>query len=105
MNSENSSTVHRLNVEEVAPRSPKPRTEIPIQTAARSSTLDVVVMAFTGLGYALSARSLLLLALIGAFVLAVMAMQSQTMASLEVLVAYSVIAILPIAYLEVRKRG
>ncbi len=61
--------------------------------------------AFTGLGYALSARSLLLLSLVFSFVLAVMAMNSQTMFSLYVLVAGAGFSILPVAYLEINKRS
>jgi len=62
------------------------------------------VAAFAGLGYALSARGLLLLALIGAFVLSVMATLSQTLPSLYVLVAYCIFTVIPVAYLEVRRR-
>jgi hypothetical protein len=68
------------------------------------STLDVVVVAFTGLGYALSARMLLLLSLIGVFVLAIMAMMDQTLPSLEVLIAAAAFTVLPAAYLEIRRR-
>ena len=68
------------------------------------SILDVVVVAFTGLGYALSARMLLLLALLGAFILAVMAMQDQTLPGLEVLIAYAVFTVIPVSYLEIRRR-
>ncbi len=53
---------------------------------------------------ALSARAILLLSLIGAFVLAYRAMSLQTLASLEVLGLYGAFAILPIAYLEIRRR-
>lgn len=73
-------------------------------TSRQSTPLDTVVTAFAGLGYALSARALLLLALIGSFVLAVMAMMSQTPAALEVLVAYAFLTVIPVAFLEVRKR-
>jgi hypothetical protein len=71
---------------------------------APPSTLEVVVAAFGALGYALSARALLLLSLIGAFVLAVMSVTTQTRASLYVLVAYCVFTVIPVAYLEVRRR-
>ena len=64
---------------------------------------DVMLAAFGAAGLALSARALLLLALVGAFVLAIMAMQSQTIAALEVLAIYGVFAILPVAYLETRR--
>jgi hypothetical protein len=52
----------------------------------------------------LSARALLLLALVFAFVLAVMAMISQTQFSLYVLLAGSAFTVLPVAYLETRRR-
>lgn len=79
-------------------------TQTPTPTPAQPSTLEVVVTAFGALGYALSARALLLLALIGAFVLAVMSITTQTPASLYVLVAYCVFTVIPVAYLEVRRR-
>jgi hypothetical protein len=47
---------------------------------------------------------LLLLALIGAFVLATMAMIWQTISSLEVLIAYATFTVIPVAYLETRRR-
>lgn len=55
-------------------------------------------------GYAVSARALLLLALIAAFILAVMAMMTETMIRVYVLIAYSVLVVLPIVGLEIRKR-
>lgn len=74
------------------------------ETAPVYSTLDVAVAAFAGLGYALSARSLLLFALIGAFGLALIAMHDQTMQTLVVLLVYCVFTIPPMVYLEVRKQ-
>lgn len=66
--------------------------------------MSVLVTAFAALGYALSARAILLLALIGAFVLACFAMKSQTQDALAVLIAYCVLAVLPVVALEIRKR-
>jgi hypothetical protein len=63
------------------------------------------VAAFKALGYTLSARALLLLALLGAFVLAIMAIIQQTPASLEVLIAYAIFTVIPVAYLETRRNG
>lgn len=54
-------------------------------------------------GFALSARALLLLALIGAFVLAVMAASVESMMRLYVLVAYCLLVVAPIVALEIRK--
>jgi len=45
-----------------------------------------------------------LLALIGAFVLSLMAITSQTLPALEVLVAYCCFTVIPVAYLEIRRR-
>lgn len=67
------------------------------------SILSVTVAAFTALGYALSARALLLLSLIGAFVLAMRVIDNQTPLALGTLVAYGALTVLPFAYLEVRK--
>jgi hypothetical protein len=77
----------------------------PIPTPSGPSILDVTVAAFAGLGYALSARALLLLVLCGGFVLAMRAMTLQNLPGLEVLVAYCILVILPTVYLEVRKRS
>ena len=68
------------------------------------STLEVLVAAFGGLGYALSARALLLLAVIGAFVLGLQAMAAQTNAALEVFVAYAGLTVLPLCVLEFWRR-
>jgi uncharacterized membrane protein YhaH (DUF805 family) len=54
-------------------------------------------------GFALSARMLLLLTLIGGFALSLQAMSSQTIASMAVLTIYGVFAIVPVVYLETRR--
>ena len=51
----------------------------------------------------LSLRAILLLAMIGAFALATKAMSDQTPMALGVLAIYCVFAIVPIAYLEIRR--
>ena len=76
----------------------------PTPAQPQHSTLDVVITAFAALGYALSARALLLLSLIGAFVLSLLAITSQTLPALEVLLAYCCFTVIPVAYLEVRRR-
>jgi hypothetical protein len=53
--------------------------------------------------FALSARVLLLIALLGAFALAWQAMGSQTPASLAVLTIYGVLTIPALTYLELRR--
>jgi hypothetical protein len=52
----------------------------------------------------LSLRAILLLAMAGAFTLAVRAMTDQTPMALGVLGVYCVFAIVPIAYLEIRSK-
>ena len=85
----------------MAPPAPAPE---PTLTALQPSTLDVVLAAFAALGYALSARALLLLSLVGAFVLSLMAISSQTLPALEVLIAYCCFTVIPVSYLEIRRR-
>lgn len=53
---------------------------------------------------ALSARAILFLALLGAFVLAWKAMSDQTYMTLGILAIYCVCAIFPVAFLEFRRR-
>jgi hypothetical protein len=53
----------------------------------------------------LSLRAILLLAMIGAFIIAGQAMALQTPMSLGVLGIYCVFAIVPIAYLEIRNKS
>jgi hypothetical protein len=101
--------VVRQNVEELPPRTRKiPLTAsegAPAQPAPGASTGDIIIAAFSALGYALSARAILMMAILGAFVLALKAMDNQTMASLYVFVAWAIGAVLPATILEIRKRG
>ncbi len=78
---------------------------MPAAPPESTSSLERLTAAAKLLGFALSARALLLLALAGAFVLAVMAMQAQSLASLEVLTVYGIFAVLPVAYLEIKRRA
>ena len=55
-------------------------------------------------GYALSARAILLLAIVGAFALAILAMLTETPIRAGILIAYCGLVVLPIVWLEVRKR-
>lgn len=68
-----------------------------------SSSLEDTIAIFKALGYALSARAILLVALIGAFVLAVMAVNAQSILSLEILAVYGTFGVIPVAYLEARR--
>jgi hypothetical protein len=68
------------------------------------STSEVLLLAFQSLGYALSARALLMLALVGAFTLGVMAMLNGKLMSLAILAVYAVLTVIPMVVLELRKR-
>ncbi len=74
-------------------------------TIPGSSRLDRTLAAGEVLGFALSARALLLLGLLGTFVVAVMAMIYQTVAALEVLGISGMFLVLPVAWLEIRRRS
>lgn len=76
----------------------------PTPAPPNSSSPDPVLIAFKALGFAASARAMLMLSLLGAFPLAVMAMRAQTLATLEVLAVYGIFVILPVVYLEIHKR-
>lgn len=70
-----------------------------------SSRLDGMIAAGQLLGFALSARVLLLLGLLGTFVIGVMAMLSQTSWALAVLAVSGTFLVLPVAWLEIRRRS
>jgi hypothetical protein len=87
-----------------APIQPPPNlTQAPPQPI-EPSALSVILNAFAALGYALSARALLLLSLIGAFVLACMAMTRGDNYGLAVLIAFCVLTVIPVTALEIRRR-
>jgi hypothetical protein len=100
-----------LEVAEFAPRARKsqPSTEsqpTPLPTSPPNySALDVTVAAFTGLGYALSSRAILLLVLVGAFVLALFAVSNPRLEVLAVLVAYCLFTVVPVTFLEIKRRA
>ena len=71
--------------------------------SSEQKKLDTTIAVLKAAGFALSARALLLLSLIGAFVLALQAMASQSIASMEILAIYGAFTILPVAYLETRR--
>jgi hypothetical protein len=94
-------SVHRLRVEQVAPRREKaPESANAAPAHDPFETPRVVIQAAA---FALSARALLLIALLGAFALAWQAMSSQTTISIVVLAIYGAFTILPVAYLETRR--
>jgi hypothetical protein len=61
---------------------------------------DVMLAAFAAFGYALSARLLLLIALIGAFALAVMAMMAKVILAAVILALYCCLTVIPLVVLE-----
>ena len=73
-------------------------------TKSPSRTFETTAAIFSALGFALSARLLLLLTLVGAFVLGLEAMSLQTTMGLYVLAAYCCFTVVPVTYLEVSKR-
>jgi hypothetical protein len=73
-------------------------------TPAQPETMDVVLAAFAALGYALSARALLFLSLVGAFVLGVFAMAGTSWLRLVTLLVYGLLTVIPTAWLEYRRR-
>lgn len=76
---------------------------IPTQVPVAASSIDATLAILKAAGFALSARALLLLSLLGAFVLALEAMSSQTVASMEILGIFGVFTVIPVAYLETRR--
>lgn len=82
----------------VAAAAPAPSPVIPTRD-------DHLIAAFRALGFALSARALLLLTLVGAFVLACGAMWSPSAVRIGVLALYSVMTVIPVTILEIRKRA
>lgn len=60
-------------------------------------------MALRGLVRVLSLRAILLLALVGAFVLAFKGMSDPSVLSLIALATYCVCTVIPVAYLEIRR--
>lgn len=77
---------------------PEPPQQVIIQ---RTGIPEALVAAFAALGYALSARLILTLSLIGAFALGVMAMRTNTILSMCILIAYCALTVIPSAALEI----
>jgi hypothetical protein len=112
--SEQVSAVERLRVVEIAPKPiqqpaiqaaiqpiPTPEPQIIIQ---KQSISEAMLAAFSALGFAVSARFLLFLAMFGAFALAVMAMLSRQTISLVVLGLWCAMTVLPLIWLEINSR-
>lgn len=87
-----------------------PSNELPLPPPVPQATIttrvgipEAMVSIFGVLAFALSARLLLLLSLCGAFVLSIMAMNSQSYTSVGILVAYCFLTVIPLAYLELKR--
>lgn len=107
------SMTQRVGVEEVSVRPrlkavppsstlppPPPPVQIPVQSKTDPAKLEMMLRTVIQV---LSLRAILLLALIGAFVLSLRSMANGGYASLIVLAIYCLCAILPVAYLEIRR--
>lgn len=77
--------------------------DIPPPAPRDPAVMEVVLAAFSALGFALSARALLLLSLVGAFTLAWYAMSKGGVLPLVVLGVYAVFTVIPVTLLEIRK--
>jgi hypothetical protein len=116
--SEINSTVERLAAVPITPKTkvlqmvppvpPMSQQEAPEPAiiVQRQEVSDVLLAAFSALGYAVSARALLFLSLIGAFALAVMAMSRLSVEAMIILGLYCGMTLLPLVFLEIyAKRG
>jgi hypothetical protein len=116
-------SVERLAVEEVTPRPrlvhpqpvaplpPSPTEEVKQPAAAGIVPIKIdqsrILVAILAVSRVVAVRLQLLLALIGAFVLALMAMAQQSYLGLSILGAYSILTVLPLVWLAWpdRQRG
>lgn len=76
--------------------------------AAISASNTTVVGTFQAIATILAVRFILLLAVVGGFILAVMAMQSQTTQSIGLLISYATLTVLPLVWLDrngARRKG
>lgn len=71
---------------------------------SKADTMDVMLAAFQALAFAVSARALLMLSIVGAFVLAVLAMEAPDGMRLGILIAYAILVVVPMCFLEFRRR-
>jgi hypothetical protein len=93
---------HRLkSVPPLMPEAPAPTPE-PVRTTTDPKRLELMVKVIVQV---LSLRAILLLAMAGAFTLAARAMSDQTPMALGVLGIYCLFAIVPVAYLEIRRNS
>jgi len=82
------------------PSTPPPP-QIEIRTVVEKPGVgEVMLAAFAAMGFAVSARMLLFMSLLGAFALAVMTELSQTTMSAVILGIYCVLVVIPLVALE-----
>lgn len=73
-------------------------------SAERLAVYRAIASVIAASAAVLATRIILLVALIGAFVLAVMAAEEKSIIGLSILVAYAVLIVIPIVWLETRTR-
>ena len=76
----------------------------PAPAAAPTRADSAAVGVLTALASVLAARLLLLLSVIFGFVLAIFAMREQSLTSLSILVAYTLLTVIPLVYLDLKTR-
>jgi hypothetical protein len=95
---------------ETIPTAPQPTPSPPSEPGDRppapykADTLEVMATAFAALGYALSARAILMLAVVGGFILGVLAVLQSRWEPLIALALYAALVVIPCAVLEYRRR-
>lgn len=87
----------------MVPPAPKPTPE-PTRVDPRLEVYQTIASVIAASAAVLATRFLLLLSLVGAFVLALIAMQSSSWLTLGVLCAYAILIVIPMVYLETRTK-
>ena len=83
------------------PQTPKPQTTEPDASAARLATYQAIASVLAASAAMLATRVILLLALVGAFILAVIASESASWLTLGVLGVYAILVLIPLVLLEI----
>ena len=91
-----------LPVQPAPPPPPQPAAEPPPPQSRWLRRHEAILDMFQVFASILAVRVLLFLSLVGAFVLALQAMERETIPAIAVLVCYAVLIIGPLVYLEVR---
>jgi hypothetical protein len=106
-------SIDRVRVVEIAPKilakteGAEPQMQItpviPQVIVQKADITDAMFAAFSALGFAVSARVLLFLSLVGTFVLAVLSMMSQTKMSAVIVTLFCIGTVIPLCILEFQK--